>query len=81
MPSYRFHTTDAACGRHEHVCELPDIRTAKSIATALAADILREIHEQLYEEDLCIVVTDGDGQLCWDIRVTGIEGPGASDSA
>lgn len=78
MPSYHFRTTDAACGHHEHRCTLPDLQSARSIASALAGDIIHELHERIYEADLRIVVTDSDGRLCWDIRVIGIEGPGGA---
>jgi hypothetical protein len=76
MPSFRFSTRNTASTAEEDVCELPDITSARRTAIIFAGEILREVGGEVFEQELRIVVTDDVGQLCWDLKVTGIEGPG-----
>ena len=71
-------TRDAANGLEEDSCDLPDIAAARRSAILFAGDVLQELGGDIYHDALHIVVTDDAGTMCWDLRVTGVEGPGAT---
>ena len=46
-------------------------------AVVFVGDILRDLRGGVYDEGLHVIVTDDAGDLCWDLRIDAVEGPGA----
>jgi hypothetical protein len=77
MPLFHFMTRDGPHGSELDTCDLPNVAAARQMAVVFVGDILRDLRGGVYDEGLHVVVTDDAGNLCWDLRIDAVEGPGA----
>lgn len=81
MSLYHFHTLDRTEVRDEEGYEFESIAVARAAAVTYASEVLKELGDAIYDTDLRVTVTDGDGLILWDIVVVATEAPALAPPA
>ena len=77
MPQYTFNTVEAGDVREGSKVELPKLQAVKEMATEYVGDLIKERDGSIFDRDIVIEVSDGDGLMLLRIAVVGLISPAA----
>ena len=77
MSTYCYMTLSDGETRDGEVVDLPDVATARRMATDYASELLRDVDGAVFDHPLEIRVTNQAGLLMWVIDIVATEAPAA----